>query len=251
MTVQIFNNVWYRPNENRWRDMNLLAYSDIGTLIVDENFLEFKGKRENVHITNIRQISCGIQGRDFVNYWVTVDYDTDKRAFFADGSLLGCGGVFGGTRRILQAVKCNTQVSSIEKELKSEQEKKTQKPIVAGILDIINSCFVGIVLILMVLFASDGGPWDIPTALEFVALFALVGLGFVGGVVAILREKWKLALAGSIIVFLFLVSLSVLDFQYSNALKHFPLIIVFDFPLPLLIGMIPIILTALSKNEFK
>jgi len=85
--------------------MKLLAYSDIGRLVIGENFLEFKGKKEIVHITNIRQISFGIQGRDFVNYWVTVDYDNGKRAFFADGSLMGWGGIFGGTRRILQAVK--------------------------------------------------------------------------------------------------------------------------------------------------
>jgi hypothetical protein len=105
MAVQTFANIWYLPHENRWRDMNLLAFSDIGTLIVGKNSLEFKGKRENVHITNIRQISYGKQGRDFVNNWVKIEYDNDKTAFFADGSLLGWGGIFGGTRRILQAVR--------------------------------------------------------------------------------------------------------------------------------------------------
>lgn len=93
--------------------MKLLAFSDVGTLVVGENYLEFKGKKENVHIANIRRISYGKQGRDFVNNWVKIEYDNDKTAFFADGDRLGWKGIFGGTEQILEAVQHLKPPSSI------------------------------------------------------------------------------------------------------------------------------------------
>jgi len=108
MATQTFDNVWYLPDENRWRDMNLLAFKDAGKLIVGEDSLEFRGKKEKVVIANVRHISYGKQGRDFVNNWVRIEYGdapTTSTAFFADGSLLGWGGIFGGTKRILAAVQ--------------------------------------------------------------------------------------------------------------------------------------------------
>ena len=88
--------------------MNLLAFRDAGKLIVGEDSLEFHGKKEKVVITNVRRISYGKQGRDFVNNWVRIEYgDAPKTstAFFADGNLLGWGGIFGGTKRVLAAVE--------------------------------------------------------------------------------------------------------------------------------------------------
>jgi hypothetical protein len=40
-----------------------------------------------------------------VNNWVKIDYQKGKTAFFADGSWLGWGGILGGTRKILDAVR--------------------------------------------------------------------------------------------------------------------------------------------------
>jgi hypothetical protein len=108
MATQTFDHVWYLPDENRWRNMNLLAFRDSGKLIVGEDSLEFRGKKETVIITNVRGILYGKQGRDFVNKWVRIEYGdppTLSTAFFADGSLLGWGGIFGGTKRILAAVQ--------------------------------------------------------------------------------------------------------------------------------------------------
>lgn len=84
MAAQTFDTVWYLPNENRWRDLNLLAYRDV------------------------LRVSYGKQGRDFVNNWVKVEYGhsaTPSSAFFADGSLRGWGGISGGAKRILDAVR--------------------------------------------------------------------------------------------------------------------------------------------------
>ena len=84
--------------------MNLLAMRDSGTLVVKDDSLEFTGKKETVYITDIQRISYGKQGRDFVNNWVKIDYQNGKTACFADGSWLGWGGIFGGTKKILDAV---------------------------------------------------------------------------------------------------------------------------------------------------
>lgn len=107
MVDQVFDIVWYLPRENRWRDLNLLAYRDTGKLTVSENSLQFNGSKETVVINNIQRVTIGKQGRDFINNWVRIEYgDTSDPsvAFFADGSMLGWGGIFGGTKRILEAV---------------------------------------------------------------------------------------------------------------------------------------------------
>jgi len=108
VAAQTFHGVWYLPHENRWRDMNLLAFRDIGQLTVGEDSLEFLGRKEKVVTTNVRRISYGKQGRDFVNNWVRIEYGDaphTSTAFFADGRFLGWGGLLGGTRRILAAVQ--------------------------------------------------------------------------------------------------------------------------------------------------
>lgn len=125
---------------------------------------------------------------------------------------------------------------------------KTWKPVAAGILDFIFCCPVGFVLIFMVLFSFEGGPWDIPTALQFVGLFALDGLAFVGAVLAICRKNWKLALAGSISAFLLAVpsGLVVTFVVLESSIPY----VVFGVIL-LLFGIAPVFLMALSKSEFK
>jgi len=88
--------------------MQLLAFRDRGKLIVRGNSVEFQGKKENVVITGIKRVSYGKQGRDFINNWVRIEYaqaGSTSTAFFADGSLLGWGGVLGGTKKILAALQ--------------------------------------------------------------------------------------------------------------------------------------------------
>jgi hypothetical protein len=102
-----FPTVWYLPDENRWSDLKVLAYRDVGKVIVEQGRIEFHGGKETVIITDIRRVSYGKQGRDFVNNWVKVEYVRNQialTAFFADGSLLGWGGIFGGTKRIFEVM---------------------------------------------------------------------------------------------------------------------------------------------------
>ncbi len=108
MPTSVLNHIWYLPSENRWRDMNILAFRDSGRLIVGDGTLEFQGSKERVIITGIRRVSIGKQGRDFINDWIKVEYGeaaSPSTAFFADGSFLGWGGVFGGTRRLFAIVQ--------------------------------------------------------------------------------------------------------------------------------------------------
>ncbi|MBC8490606.1 MAG: hypothetical protein H8D45_31710 [Bacteroidetes bacterium] len=111
MTIRTFGTVWYLPEKNRWRNMNMLAMRDSGTLVVKDDSMEFNGKKEKVQIAYVRRISYGKQGKDFVNNWVKIEYQDGKTAFFADGSWLGWGGIFGGTKKILEAVRHLEQTS--------------------------------------------------------------------------------------------------------------------------------------------
>lgn len=53
MITRIFPKVWYLPYENRWCDLNILAFKDAGKLTVGENSVDFDGSKETVLITNI------------------------------------------------------------------------------------------------------------------------------------------------------------------------------------------------------
>jgi hypothetical protein len=108
MEDQEFETVWYLPGENNLRDRRLLAYEDVGKLSVRGSSLIFKGRVGVLFIADVRQVSYGKQGRDFINSWVKVEYgagSTASTAYFADGRLRGWSGIFGGTRKIFHAVR--------------------------------------------------------------------------------------------------------------------------------------------------
>ena len=114
--------------------------------------------------------------------------------------------------------------------------QKTWKPTVAGILDIVIGAG-GLVLVIFLIIGImiTGGAFDIPgidaipTFVPWLlALIAVLATAFnvlvlLGGIYAIQRKKWGVALAGSIAAFI-----------VSNVL-----------------GVVAIIFTALSKDEFE
>ena len=99
-----FENVWYLPASNTWKDFNPLAMKDIGDLKVSAGCIIFSGSEYNVVITDVQSISYGKQGRDFINNWVKLLYfDRNNElleAYFADGNKGGWSGIFGGTKKI-------------------------------------------------------------------------------------------------------------------------------------------------------
>ena len=122
--------------------------------------------------------------------------------------------------------------------------KKTWKPMVAGILNIVTgaSSLLGFVMVMISLVfvpvsmnAVGPGPalgynhWFIPgfveTILLIVAVFLLIVsvLPILGGIYALQRKKWGLALAGSIAAIL----------------------------VPTLLGVVSTIFIAISKDEFE
>ena len=74
MTPNQFEQVWGLFEENTWEKFKILAYDDVGILSLLEDSLEYSGMDGIVTIKDIRRVSYGKQGRDFVNKWVRVDY---------------------------------------------------------------------------------------------------------------------------------------------------------------------------------
>ena len=102
--------------------------------------------------------------------------------------------------------------------------QKTSKPVIAGILSIIAGAlhifgFLGIIIALVVV------PANIGIILAIVAFYLLATsiLPLIGGIYALQRKKWGLALTGSIIAILG----------------------------PLILGIAATIFIALSKDEFE
>ena len=126
--------------------------------------------------------------------------------------------------------------------------EKTWKPTVAGILDIISgvSSLIGVLALIIAIVVTSSAVMDfpgvvipeietipgfVPIILSIIAgILAFVGiLAIVGGIYALQRKNWGLALAGSI----------------AAILASIPLL----GGLP--IGLTATILTALSKDEFQ
>lgn len=110
---------------------------------------------------------------------------------------------------------------------------KTWKPKVAGILGIIGGAFLlGITLFLI--------RWGIAWILAPLVLPAI--LAIVGGVYAMVRRKWPMALAGSISAFFTLLAFGAIYYSTSEKMIVW---------VPMLVGIGSIVLTVLSKKEFE
>jgi hypothetical protein len=142
------------------------------------------------------------------------------------------------------------------------QIKKTWKPIIAGIIDIIGGAYFGF-LSLKFIFPFFTGPitsghsdpetdWFLlPIKILGLALFIIIpaillfvvaSLALTGGTFAIKRKAWILALAGSIVLTLSTFLAPLLQFMI-NQWRVWIMVI--------LLGPTAIILTALSKKEFE
>ena len=116
--------------------------------------------------------------------------------------------------------------------------RKTWKPIVAGILDIVSAVLVYLfTLWVLYVFIMDV---DLETLVVGIAYASVATLALIGGVFALKREKWGLVLAGSIAVCAGAIYLLI---QTS---KPFEIPAVFAW-----LGIPAFILIAFSKHEFK
>jgi len=102
-------NIWYLPSSNTWKNFQIMAMKDIGTLTLHSGVITFNGKNTNLIIGDIVSVSYGKQGRDFINNWVKLDFYNKNHelteAYFADGNNGGWSGIFGGTKKIYNLIK--------------------------------------------------------------------------------------------------------------------------------------------------
>lgn len=106
MQSVVFPRAYFLAAPNAWEAFKPLAYDKTGELVVSSDHLEFPGLR--IDTAAITKVSYVMQGRDFVNHWVKVEYTAggeSRECYFADGGRLGWSGVLGGTRRMFSAVQ--------------------------------------------------------------------------------------------------------------------------------------------------
>jgi len=126
---------------------------------------------------------------------------------------------------------------------------KTDKPIVAGVIGIgVGGLQVPFILFILAMAELEMGEVDTQTCLVIAALSIFAIFAIVGGIYHIRKTKWPLALTGSIAVFFCLNLFNlhrVVTLYYRPSEIYWP-----DIVLPLL-GIIVIVLTVLSRKEFK
>lgn len=149
MTRQNFPNILYASKEKINSASKLVIFDDRGTLDISSGGLKFSGKKNNIQINKINNISIVKQKINWITYfilnvlillcflfiginiffliilliisngvglligsstkWILVEYfDQDKtlkKAYFADGSMFGWSGLFGGTQKIYETIK--------------------------------------------------------------------------------------------------------------------------------------------------
>ena len=129
--------------------------------------------------------------------------------------------------------------------------RKTWKPTVAGIIDIIMGiCGLWGSLCLSALFIAcsrySGSTWSEDLFYWLITVSLLAGglLAIVGGIYALKREKWVWALIGSICTAI--VSVGTRLIYSSDALRDEVAVYA-----AIGVSILPIVLTLLSKNEFE
>jgi len=148
-----------------------------------------------------------------------------------------------------------------------QETERTWKPIAAGILCIIAG-IVGLIPFILVAALVVGASsmfGDMPPVISLAAMIPLILFGIVpivGGICALRRRRWGLALAGSICCPL--AGFVILGFYFLyvliGSIAVWPRTPEFGDPIPMLIGFIvgfvifgilPIVFIILGKREFK
>ena len=107
MSSKVFRGIWYRSKPSKEQTLKDAFDRERGKLVITDQEVIFKTEEMNLQISNILNVSFGLQGTDPVNSWVKISYlegEEKKVAFFADGKLFGYSGFFGGTWRIFKSL---------------------------------------------------------------------------------------------------------------------------------------------------
>ena len=118
---------------------------------------------------------------------------------------------------------------------------------VVGITEIAFCCLTGLML---GIYLGSQSAMGTTTSLQFILLCILNTLGFVGAIFAVLRRKWKLALAGTISVILLVVFGGI--FTYPSFYSPLSVeIFIVTAVVVIMLFAVPVALIAISKKEFR
>jgi len=90
----------------------LKLWQDQGPLILNDKDIQFTGKKYQITITDIDDISYGRLSKTIITdstKWVKIDYrdaqGNPKKALFMDAANLGYSGWFGGNKKMYETIK--------------------------------------------------------------------------------------------------------------------------------------------------
>lgn len=101
-----FDSIWYREKPVTESSRADPFTRERGQLVVEGDAIRFAGKKLNVVLREIEAVEYGVYG-SMTNPSVHVRYRDGgeaRSAWFTDGALGGYSGMFGGTRRLAEAL---------------------------------------------------------------------------------------------------------------------------------------------------
>lgn len=101
-----FDSIWYREKPVTESSKADPFIRERGRLVVEGDAIRFEGKRTNVVLRDVEAVEYGVHG-SMTNPSVHVRYREGgeaRSAWLTDGGFGGYSGMFGGTRRLAQAL---------------------------------------------------------------------------------------------------------------------------------------------------
>ncbi|HYR10312.1 MAG TPA: hypothetical protein VEQ60_21235 [Longimicrobium sp.] len=101
-----FESIWYRDKPATESTKADPFIRERGRLVVEGDALRFEGRKHSVVLRDVEAVEYGVHG-SMTNPSVHVRYRDGgeaRSAWFTDGGLGGYSGMFGGTRRLAQAL---------------------------------------------------------------------------------------------------------------------------------------------------
>lgn len=100
-----FKTVWLTLSAPGFSLRKILAYDDIGILIITNESVSFRGKNTQVVFSDISQIIYGCHGSDRVNYWVQVEFGGGRNAYLSGKKFFQLPGHYGETKQIFNSLR--------------------------------------------------------------------------------------------------------------------------------------------------
>ena len=103
--METLKSVIFLTSEIEVNPDNIVEIQDKGILSLLDDRMVFTGKKYEVSITDIQDVSFGVRGQRIKKLWIRVDFLLNSNLetiYLLDGRLLGWSGLLGGGKRILK-----------------------------------------------------------------------------------------------------------------------------------------------------